>query len=446
MATIEANTPDTEHRPRLFRDASFWGIGVTQFLGAFNDNVFKQLVLFVCVLKAVGDRADNAQGTAMLVFAIPFVALSGFSGFLADRYSKRTIVVLSKVLEIVVMTLGLLAFLSGSLNALFAVLFCMGAQSAFFGPSKYGIMPELFRQKDLPRANGWFLMTTFIAIIFGVALAGTLMETFRDQIWVTSAICIGIAVVGTISSLFVRTTPVAHPGLEFHAGALFIPRETRVLLWENRRLLKVLVVTSLFWCTGAVYQLAVNDIGILQLDIGEETTGYLGACAAIGIAVGCVAAGRLSHGTFHAGIVRIGATGMMLTLLLLAAPGSARGGTLLGTGGTAFALVVLGIFAGLFAVPLQVYIQAKSPTAQKGRLVATMNVLNWLGIAFSGVYHKLFNAMFVRFGLPPATMFAAAALILVPVVALYHPEHESLEDDVDVPGEVPVADEAARVA
>ncbi|MFG0336285.1 MAG: MFS transporter, partial [Maioricimonas sp. JB049] len=274
MATIEATTPAADVRPKLFRDASFWGIGITQFLGAFNDNLFKQLVLFVCVLQAVGSRADNAQGTAMLVFAIPFVALSGFSGFLADRYSKKTIIVISKLLEVVVMTLGLLAFLSGSLNALFAVLFCMGAQSALFGPSKYGILPELFRQKDLPRANGWFLMTTFMAIIFGVALAGTLMETFRDQIWIAAAICITIAVVGTISAFFVRTTPVAQPGLAFRPGALFIPRETRSLLRARPRLLKVLVVTSLFWCTGAVYQLAVNDIGILQLEIGEKQTGY----------------------------------------------------------------------------------------------------------------------------------------------------------------------------
>jgi acyl-[acyl-carrier-protein]-phospholipid O-acyltransferase/long-chain-fatty-acid--[acyl-carrier-protein] ligase len=413
--------------PALYRDRSFWGIAVTQFLGAFNDNVFKQLVLLFCVNLAVEDRSQNAQGTAMLVFSAPFVLLSGFCGFLADRYSKRSIVVLSKVLEIVVMLLGLAAFLSGQLWALFVVLFLMGAQSALFGPAKYGILPELFEDQDLPRANGVLLMTTFTAIILGVAIAGQLMESFRSALWVSSSVCVGIAVVGTLTSLLIRATDVAHPGLPFDLSALAIPAETCRLLLGQRPLLLALAVTSLFWCVGGVYQQAINDLGILQLQIGEATTGKLGACAALGIAVGCMVSGRLSHGRFNARLVRIGLWGMVLTLCGLAIPGWNGRASLLGVGGAATALVLLGGFAGLFAVPLQVYLQVKAPREQKGRIIGTTNLVNWIGIAISGVYYHGWNLVFASRQWPPSLMFAAAAALLAPVALFYRPRDESLD-------------------
>src|SRR5690606_23623095 len=135
------------------------------FLGAFNDNLFKQLVLLLCVDLARNDPTQDQQGWAGVCFAVPFILFSGYAGFLSDRNSKRRIVVLAKVAEVLIMAMGLLAFLSGSLTALFVVLFLMGTQSAFFGPGKYGILPELLRDEDLPRANGIFLMTTFLAVI-----------------------------------------------------------------------------------------------------------------------------------------------------------------------------------------------------------------------------------------------------------------------------------------
>ena len=172
----------------FFRNRSFWGLTVSQLLGAFNDNMFKQLVLLLCLAKAReiaettgGPVSDRYQPIAMAVFAIPWILFSGVSGFLADRFSKRRIVVLCKSMEIVVMSCGLLAFLSGQLWALFVVLFLMSAQSTVFGPAKFGILPEQFRSEDLPRINGIFQMTTFLAIIFGFASAGILKEALPGQ-------------------------------------------------------------------------------------------------------------------------------------------------------------------------------------------------------------------------------------------------------------------------
>jgi MFS family permease len=408
---------------------SFRALNLTQFLGAFNDNLFKQLVLLVAVKLAVDNRENNLQGVAMFVFSLPFVLLSGVCGVLADRLSKRTIIVSCKVLEIVIMLAGVAAFLSGSLTALFVVLFFMGAHSAYFGPAKYGILPELFRPDELPRVNGWMLMMTFLSIILGVALAGQLMTLFGDQLWLGSLACVMLAAIGLGASLFIRTTPVANPNVRFTVSALFAPPETRRLLKENRALLSVLLVTSVFWCVGGIYQQGVNDLGILQLEISEAATGLLGACAAIGIAIGCAISGRLSRGRFAAELVRVGMWGMIVTLALLGLPGPFQGDTLLGVVGSGVVLVLVGASAGLFAVPLQVHLQAMAPPEQKGQIIGTMNVFNWIGILLSAVVHRSVSYGLAKADLPSNLVFFAAAAPLLILATLYHPTSRPLADE-----------------
>ncbi len=164
-------------RPTLIKDKSFWGLAVTQFLGAFNDNLYKQLVLLLAVpvgaaavLNGQEQKGADLQGWALFLFSIPFVLWSGFAGYLSDRFSKQPIIWMCKVAEIGISLLALAAFLcydwSGMIGT-WTVLFLIGTHSAFFGPGKYGILPELFRTRDLATANGIILMSTFLAIIFG---------------------------------------------------------------------------------------------------------------------------------------------------------------------------------------------------------------------------------------------------------------------------------------
>src|SRR5580765_982044 len=199
------STSDTSSTP-LFQDRSLWGMTATQFFGAFNDNLFKQLMLLLAIpVGAAAARKADEQGLATMLFSLPFVLFSGFAGYLSDRYSKRTMIVLCKLAEIGIMLLGMAGFLAygaTGYRGLLVVLFLMGTHSAFFGPGKYGILPELFREADLPRANGVILMTTFLAIIFGTASAGLLGDLLYDQagrrvperLWIGSLLCIAIAV------------------------------------------------------------------------------------------------------------------------------------------------------------------------------------------------------------------------------------------------------------
>jgi acyl-[acyl-carrier-protein]-phospholipid O-acyltransferase/long-chain-fatty-acid--[acyl-carrier-protein] ligase len=403
------------------RDTSFWGLVVTQFLGAFNDNLFKQLVLFVAVKGAADAGGTNWQGVAMFAFAAPFVLFSGVCGVLADRHRKRSIIVLAKLLEIVAMLLGAAAFWSGSLPAMIVVLAGMGAHSTFFGPAKYGILPELFRGEDLPRANGWILMTTFLAIILGVALAGELTKQFSDRLWLGSLACLGTAVVGTLTALPIRRTPIARPDLAITRSSLFFPPQTRALMRSQPQFFQVLVATSVFWCVGGLYLSGVNDLGILQLKIDEAATGRLQACAAIGTAIGCVLAGTLSRGRFEARLVVAGMVGMILFLTVLALPGSARGETLVGVYGAGVVLVVLGISAGLFAVPITVYLQALAPADQKGQIIGVMNLCNWIGILLSGVLHFAGTSLLTATGVPENRIFLVAVALLVPLACWYRP-------------------------
>ena len=147
--------------PPLSRDRSFIGMTVTQFLGAFNDNLFKQLLLLIALdyKEMRGLETDPYQTYATLAFSIPFVLLSGFGGYVSDKVRKRSVVIFCKMLEILVMLAAMIAFFTGTMGAesfiisLMVVLFFMGAQSAIFGPSKFGILPEMLRERDLPLAN-----------------------------------------------------------------------------------------------------------------------------------------------------------------------------------------------------------------------------------------------------------------------------------------------------
>jgi MFS family permease len=427
-----------ESRPPLFRDRSFWGMTATQFLGAFNDNLFKQLMLLLAIPVAAASsvKADE-QGLATMIFSLPFVLFSGFAGYLSDRYSKRSIIVICKLAEIGIMLLGMLAFLAyGMLDyrGLLVVLFLMGTHSAFFGPGKYGILPELFAERDLPRANGVILMTTFLAIIFGTASAGLLGdllynaagERVPERLWIGSLFCIGIAMLGTLASLLVRPVPAAVPTLKFEPTTLFIPAESRALLWADRSLLAALLVSCMFWLMSGLAMQSVNSLGMTQLAVGERRTSLLTAVIGIGIAIGAVLAGRISRGKADFRLVTWGAWGLAAGFCLMAISWPTAGGYqhLLGYRGSFPALIALGIAAGMLAVPVQVFIQTRPPEDQKGRMIAVMNLTNFIAILLSGVIYLGLDRLLTALHWPRSVLFAFIAALIVPVAIFYRPRVE----------------------
>jgi acyl-[acyl-carrier-protein]-phospholipid O-acyltransferase/long-chain-fatty-acid--[acyl-carrier-protein] ligase len=363
---------------------------------------------------------------------------------LADRFSKRRIIILSKLAEIVAMLAGLTAFLMFGIwgfPGLLVVLFVMGTQSAFFGPGKYGILPEMLRPADLPRANGVILMTTFLAIIFGAASAGVLSDlalksaattgasvedglplaNTAHRLWMASLICIGIAVAGTLTCLLVRRVPAAVPQLKFSLDAITIPHETRGMLRRDKPLLGALVASSIFWMVAGVANLAVNSLGIKQLELNDTLTSVLLASIGVGIACGAILAGRLSHGKADFRVMRLGGWGLVTCLVVLSLPGPIHG-HLLGFWGSLVVLIILGAFAGMYAIPLQVFMQSRPPQGQKGRMIAVMNQANFTAIMLSSVVYWLFDRIVVYLELNRSPIFFMTALIMLPTVLLYRPQ------------------------
>ena len=315
----------SDSRPLLRNDKTFWGLLITQFLGAFNDNVFKFVVMFLCTDRAKANPLDDWQGYALIAFASPFVLFSGVCGFLGDRFSKTRIIVVSKVLEILIMGAGLLVFWFTEpsrfqLVLLIMMLFLMGAHSTLFGPAKYGILPELYSKNQLPGINGWFLMTTFVAIIGGVAAAGALKDALPNLVYV-QWICVLIAIAGALTSLMIRQLPAADPTLKLNPSSLFIDPETRLSFRQLPGLFVALIYSSVFWFVGGIFQPSVNAMGKLQYQLSDSATGQLAATTAIGIAIGSVLAGYLSRSRFRAGLVRVAAVGMVICMAALAIPG-----------------------------------------------------------------------------------------------------------------------------
>jgi MFS family permease len=433
---------------------TFFGFVTTQFLGAFNDNYYKQMVLLSCAAAAAAGGTDR-QPVALAAFALPFVLLSGFAGFLSDRFSKTRIIVLCKVAEIAVMGCSLVVLLLPGVNdslrlwLLISVLGLMGSQSAFFGPSKYGSLPELFRPDKLLPVNGIIQMTTFMAIIFGMVAAGIALDQLNQDLWLGSMVAVGIAAAGTLTSLLIRPVRAAMPELRLRWDNLAIPKQTRTLLLRNRKLLGAVLASMVFWFIGGVTQPAVNTLGKLILQLSDTRTSVMASGLGVGIALGCVAAGMVPNRRGNTCIV-VGCLGIIGSFLLIALLASRSLGVPKAAGAAAepimtslfhadatewllrFSMTFLGFFSGVFVVPVQVFLQRSPPAAEKGRLLGALNLVTWIGIVLSALFLLVADAALkLSFGRKYLDwyflVFAAMALLMVPIAARFRLELDDLD-------------------
>ena len=362
---------------------SFGFLNATQFLGALNDNVFKLLMInFLIVASAAGTTAGDVAGTAGLLFALPFILLTPAAGSLADYASKRDIVVWTKVLEIVVMAAGLFAFVSGRPHFLYAVLVLMSVQSALFGPAKYGIIPELVERDRISRANGQLVMMTYLAIILGTVLGPQLAKWLDGRYAWACAACVGIAVAGTLTSIGVGRTPAG--GRPLRMSLLFWQGATRTLrdFKHDRHLIVAMYGYAYFGLVGAFLQSAVIQYGMERLGYSSVDATALFLYAALGIAGGGWLAGRWSGRNIEFGIVPVGALLISGSTLWLAL--GAHTQWAVGAG-----LFLAGAGSGLYVVPLEAFLQWRSPPERRGEVVAAGGFLSWVGIFLGALLCKL---------------------------------------------------------
>ncbi len=423
----------------ILNDRSFWGLAITQFFGAFNDNLYKQLMLLLAIPAIGANISEDTQGWATTVFSLPFVLLSSLAGYLSDRHSKSRIIVICKLAEIAITLLAVVAFLSyanlGDFGT-WTVLVLMGTHSTFFGPGKYGILPELFQKSELPRANGLILMSTFLAIILGVVTAGLLKDLLMVKnldgsadyrhLWIGSLVCTGIAVIGALTSLLIRHTPPAQPNAVLSFADLGLPAPIRKLLSEDKSLTFAIVVSSMFYVVAGIVMPTVNSLGKLQLKLESSTAiSILTGGLAIGIIVGAVLANIVLKGISPSKQVVLG-TWVMIGSLIALGFWRVGGDHLLGYWGALLGLITTGLAAAVFIIPLQVFIQKRPPSGLKGRMIGTMNFANFIGILIAGPLYQVFLNVASGLNWPVSSIFWMLAVLLVPIAIVYRlPSTES---------------------
>jgi len=389
----------------------FWSLIATQFQGAFSDNALKFLVIFSIVAQLPAEQHNRFVSLVLFLFAAPFILFSMTGGYLADRYSKRSVTISTKVFEIGVMLLALASFVLESLPLGLVAVFLMSTQSALFGPSKYGLLPELLPQKRLSWGNGVLELTTFLAIISGTVAGGWLFETFRGRQHWSGATLLVLTGVGLLVSLGITRVRPADPARRFRANFLGdLVTQVRGMR-ADRPLFVAVMGNTYFWFLGALLQSTIVIYAASVLLVGERQSGYLQAALAIGIGVGSLAAGFLSGNKIEYGLIPLGAIG-------LTAFGAALSQPQLSFLTFAALLCLLGFFGGFAIVPINAMIQHRPDESRKGGVIAAANLLSFVGVAAAAGAYWLFTAA-LRLGPGEIFLVGAAMTLVGTICAIY---------------------------
>lgn len=381
----------------LLKSRRFGPFFATQFLGAFNDNVFKNALGILIAFRLAGELALSSNtlvNLSFLVFIAPAFLFSATAGQIADQVEKSGLIRRIKIAEILVMLLGAAGLVLGNVYLLFLVLFLMGTQTAFFGPVKYGILPQHLKEEELVGGNGLIEMGTFLAILLGTLLGGILIAYDHGQ-WFVAVVVVVVAVGGWASSRGVPIADASDPELQIRWN---IFAETwRILMFtrSNRTVFNSVLGISWFWFYGATFLAQFPNFAKLHLGGNEQVVTILLTVFSLGIGLGSLLCERMSGRLVEIGLVPFGAFGLTVFSfdLYLAVP-EIHASTSVGPG--AFLadpgnwrvladLFLMALFGGFFIVPLYALVQLRSPKDKRSRIIAGNNVLNAAFMVLAGI-------------------------------------------------------------
>jgi len=273
---------------QLFKRRRFSAMFFTQFLGAFNDNVFKQALILVLTYTAaqkLNAEVSILNNLAAMLFILPYFLFSALAGQLADKYEKAKLTRLIKVLEIVIMTLAAVGFVFEWYVLLFVALFLMGTHSTFFGPIKYAYLPQAMRDDELVGANGLFQMGTSLAILLGMIVAGILTQLSNALYWV-SAMVLLVAALGYFAARFIPVTPAMQPELKVNWNIFTTSMATIRYLYSLPFLFFVILGNSWFWFYGATFLTQTPEFSKVILHGNESVVIFLLTLFSVGVSIG----------------------------------------------------------------------------------------------------------------------------------------------------------------
>jgi acyl-[acyl-carrier-protein]-phospholipid O-acyltransferase/long-chain-fatty-acid--[acyl-carrier-protein] ligase len=380
---------------------------IAQFFGAFNDNAWKLIVALLAIKQVAASAgasgpifevASQAKTTqAFVIFTLPLMVISAFAGVFSDRFSKRTVIVIMKAVEVLLMGAGTLALFFNPLGGVLPLLVLagMGAQSALFSPSKYGILPELLPHQRLSWGNGQLEMWTFLAIIAGTALAGPLLDLAGHTPWLTGLVLMVCSGIGLWASLSIPYVPRAR-----QEGGVRETWHAAIEALKLDRVLKLGVLGAIaFWTLASLVGQDVLIYAKAVLELSDSLSGLPLAAFGVGVGVGSLLAGKLSAAKVELGYLPLGGIGITASLLTL-------GIFTPGLGGTLLAMAFLGLASGFVVVPLNALIQWRSPADRRGAVIAFANTLVFGGVLLG----SLGSGFLARIGLSASSIFIVSGL------------------------------------
>ncbi|MEL6317321.1 MAG: MFS transporter [Pseudomonadota bacterium] len=425
---------------RLLGSRRFTPLFAVQALGAFNDNVFKFGVISLLTFQLHAELQLEMSILTLTtiasgIFIAPFALLAPVAGQIADRVDKAVMMRAVKFAEILLMALAAFAFFVQDLLVLYVLIFLMGAQSAFFAPIKYGVLPQYLESHELVRGNGLIQAGTFFAILAGTVVGNNLILADGGVLWVSGMI-IAVAAAGFAASLFAPAAPPA-PAAEPRKPVDFLLvraiAETARVTYAAPPAFRATLAISWFWFVGATFLALLPTFVKLQLGGDETVVTLLLAAFSIGVGVGAVLCGLIYRGAARVGHAPLGALGIAVFSadLAFSAPTAAPAADALMTAADFLAspeglrvlvdFIGLAVFAGLYVTPLNAVYQAASPPAARGRVVAFSNVADASLMVVSAIAILIFEAL----ALSPHHILGvvgATGLLTSVVVARWAPE------------------------
>lgn len=367
-------------------------LGLSYTLGTFNDNFFKQAVL----LLAVSLQLASVQAWGTVLFSLPFVLFSAWAGWLADRFPKRHVVLAAKLLEVAAMLAGAWGLLTLNWGGMLAMLFFMGASAALFSPALNGSLPEIFPQEQVPRANALLKLSTTLAILLGVVLAGAALESawFATRIpfgrWLVALTVLGVALLGLCSVAFVPFRPAAARPEDLPPFPLFGAWNSAVELLRLRArqdIFLCLCADAFFYSLSVLVLLEINAFGLGQLGLSATLTSLLPGALMIGICGGALLSARRQQQSWQRTVPAASAAIGVLLLLVSCVPQAPAAWH--------FPLLcacyaAIGACGSLYIVPVSSYLQVRPAAGEKGRILGLCNFFSFLAMLLAGAaYYPL---------------------------------------------------------
>ena len=399
---------------------SFVSYLTMNFMTVVNDSMFRWLVVpiakyrFTSQQNLTPDQISAKESTILALglgsFVLPFIVFSPWSGWLADRFSKRRVTINLKIAELIIIVAGLIAIRYGSLPVLFGVVFCMGTQSALLSTAKFGIIPEMVPSGKLSAANGLAGLMTLTGVIVGtVAGNGLYSLTEPDgipKLWISAAALLSVAIVGVAASFSIDRVLPANPGLRFPWNPVSRSVHDLKLLKQSRPLLRVTLGIVFFWSLASLAQLNIDTFVINELRMSQQEVGPFLAVLSIGVGLGSVLAGYWSGGRVELGMVPLGT--LIMTFAAVLACFSSHSWALFGV-----ALFLIGMGGGLFNIPLNAFIQERSPRKSLGAILAAGNQMMAVGVL---TISFLFPFLRNQAGMSSNQIFLIAGLCTLPIL------------------------------